>query len=354
MSRAVADAIGKALLYEGYLLYPYRPSARKNRQRFNFGVVYPRCYAEARGELDAWSTQTECLVFANSGTTCEVRVRFLRLVERSIGKLAVPVRDLRDLDECTIEKVERLEAAGRTYHGWQEAREEEIAIAEFCVTELVSQPIRSSFLLDAKRDKEAIRDGNGEIAGVIVREQDSVQGTIELSATALSDGLFRFTAVISNSTNVENCEQCTREEALRRSLVSTHSVLELRDGEFVSLIDPPEELRSFATACRNVGTWPVLIGDEGRRDTMLSSPIILYDYPTVAPESPGNLFDAAEIDEILSLRILTMTENEKTEARESDDRAREILERTENLPEEHWMKLHGALRGLRPARGEKS
>ncbi|MGH9704507.1 MAG: hypothetical protein ACRD4K_14115, partial [Candidatus Acidiferrales bacterium] len=108
----------------------------------------------------------------------------------------------------------------------------------------------------------------------------------------------------------------------------------------------------IAKACRNIGTWPVLVGDEGRRDTLLSSPIILYDYPQIAPESPGDLFDGAEIDEILSLRIMTMTEEEKREMRESDERARQILERTESLPHEHLKKLHGALRGMRPFHGE--
>jgi hypothetical protein len=79
---------------------------------------------------------------------------------------------------------------------------------------------------------------------------------------------------------------------------------------------------------------------------MLSSPIILYDHPQIAPESAGNLFDSTEIDEILSLRILTLTDDEKREMRQSDDRAREILERTENMPEEQFMKLHSVLRGL--------
>ncbi len=97
----------------------------------------------------------------------------------------------------------------------------------------------------------------------------------------------------------------------------------------------------------------MLVGEEGQRDTMLSSPIILYDYPQIAPESPGDLFDGAEIDEILSLRIMTMTDEEKREMRQSDDRARQILERTETLPAEHFAKLHGALRGLRPAKGEQ-
>jgi hydrogenase maturation protease len=136
-------------------------------------------------------------------------------------------------------------------------------------------------------------------------------------------------------------------------LVSAHTILEVREGEFVSLVDPPEAYRCYASACQNLGTWPVLVGEQGQRDTLLSSPIILYDYPQIAPESPGDLFDGAEIDEILSLRILTMTDEEKREMRQSDDRARRILERTEALPEEHFAKLHGALRGLRPAREEQ-
>ena len=85
---------------------------------------------------------------------------------------------------------------------------------------------------------------------------------------------------------------------------------------------------------------------------VLSSPIILYDYPQIAPESAGNLFDSTEIDEILSLRILTLTDAEKAEMRQSDDRTRGILERTENMPEEQFMKLHGILRGLYPRKGE--
>ena len=144
----------------------------------------------------------------------------------------------------------------------------------------------------------------------------------------------------------------SREEALVQSLVSAHTILELHDGEFVSLVDPPEEYRNFAQACQNIGTWPVLVGEAGQRDTMLSSPIILYDYPQIAPESPGDLFDGAEIDEILSLRIMTMTDEEKAEMRQSDERARRILERTESLPDEQLMKLHGALRGLRTVKGE--
>ena len=100
-------------------------------------------------------------------------------------------------------------------------------------------------------------------------------------------------------------------------------------------------------ACKNVGTWPVLVGEDGQRDAMLSSPIILYDYPKIAPESPGALFDGTEIDEILSLRIMTLTDQEKLEIGRTDERARQILERTESMPPEQFMKMHGVLRGLR-------
>jgi hypothetical protein len=111
-------------------------------------------------------------------------------------------------------------------------------------------------------------------------------------------------------------------------------------------------MKEFVGSCKNVGTWPVLVGEEGDRDTLLSSPIILYDYPQIAPESAGDLFDGTEIDEILSLRIMTLTDEEKREMSQSDERARQMLERTEAMPVEHLMKLHGVLRGLRPLREE--
>jgi hydrogenase maturation protease len=119
-------------------------------------------------------------------------------------------------------------------------------------------------------------------------------------------------------------------------------------------LEPPEELKELASNCQNIGTWPVLFGEAGSHDTMLSSPIILYDYPQIAPESAGDFFDGTEIDEILSLRILTLTDAEKREMRDSDDRARQILERTETLPPEQLMKLHGVLRNLRPLDKEAS
>jgi hypothetical protein len=352
MNAALVDGIVKAVLYEGYMLYPYRPSSVKNRQRFNFGVIYPRAYSEAQGGTDAWTMQTQCLVLGDGGTQCLVHVRFLRMVERSIGNVLTLTNDLSSISAENIEKTERLEANGETFHAWQEAVEEDIEVTEFNLSALATQPMQWPFRLSATQVKEAIRDAGGLIVGVIQRHKAGVAGVIEFTTERLQEGVFKLTARITNSSRIESVGAIGREEALSRSLVSAHTILEVRNGEFVSLVDPPETCRDFAAACQNVGTWPVLVGEEGQRDTMLSSPIILYDYPQIAPESPGDLFDGAEIDEILSLRIMTLTEEEKREIRQSDDRARQILERTESLPEEQLMKLHGVLRGLRSAKGE--
>jgi hydrogenase maturation protease len=107
-----------------------------------------------------------------------------------------------------------------------------------------------------------------------------------------------------------------------------------------------------AAECRNLNTWPVLAGTAPARDTMLSSPIILYDYPEIAPESAGDLFDGTEIDEILSLRIMTLSDAERREIAQTDERARLLLERTESLAAEQLMSLHGVMRlGGRGRRG---
>src|SRR5207253_5643542 len=131
----------------------------------------------------------------------------------------------------------------------------------------------------------------------------------------------------------------------------THTILQVSQGSFISLLDFPEELQVIVKGCQNLHTWPVLIGQEGGHDTLLSSPIILYDYPQIAPESPGALFDGAEIDEILTLRIMTLTDEEKEEMRQ-DQRTREILERTESLTPEQFMKMHGTIRSMQPVSEE--
>jgi hypothetical protein len=348
---ALVDGIVKAVLYEGYMLYPYRPSSVKNQQRFNFGVVYPRAYSEAQHGTDACTMQTECLVKNQDAARCLVKVRFLRMVARSIAKLRTPSTELSAAEEANSERVERLQVGDNTFHAWQEAVEEVIEVAEFDVAALVAQAMQWPFRLSAAKETEALRDETGWVVGFIQRDKSTVSGIIDLAAERIAPDLFRLTIHISNASQMHDAPP-SREQGLSRALVSTHTILEVRDGEFVSLVDPPEAYRDLVAKCQNVGTWPILVGAEGERDTMLSSPIILYDYPEIARESPGDLFDGAEIDEILSLRILTMTDEEKREMRQADDRTRKILERTENMPDEQLMKLHGVLRGLRSVPGD--
>ena len=314
MSAPLVEQIANAVLYEGYLLYPYRSSAVKNRQRWNFGVVAP-------GE----SMETQCLASGGPMATLSVKVRCLRLVERVVG---------------APEPAAFIEVEGQRYESWQEAAECEMSLPDLRLVELEAAQVTQLFGHRATRSEERVGD-----SGVIVRTQEPLDCLITASAEQIQEGLYRIAIRIANTTPAPAL-------APAQALLSAHTILRVRGGEFVSLLDPPPEFQPAAASCHNMGTWPVLAGEEGARDALLSSPIILYDYPQVAPESPGDLFDGAEIDEILSLRILTLTDEEKDAMRRSDERARRILERTESLPAEHFMKLHGALRNLRPAAKE--
>ena len=176
---------------------------------------------------------------------------------------------------------------------------------------------------------------------MLLRTSMTVAGEVTLSAERVTDEVVRLTIGIVNTTPL--AAVLDRNQAQLYALASTHTILGT-DGAFVSLLDPPAALAEAAAACANQGTWPVLVGAPGARDTLLSSPIILYDYPEVAPESPGDLYDATEIDEILSLRILAMADAEKREMAAVDARARALLERTEALTPDQWQAMHGTLR----------
>ncbi|MBV9770819.1 MAG: hypothetical protein JOZ32_14695 [Bryobacterales bacterium] len=310
ISGTSVEQIADAILYEGYILYPYRASALKNGQRWNFGVLYPPEYAAAQKGSDASAMQCECLFrpAPDQAGSLSVTVRFLQLVTRDT---------------------------------WQEAIAREIE---------TSAPGVHSFYFPAREDCDA----NGTI-----RRQEQVEGLVEVSTEAVEQGWSRASVRISNCgafdvPPADSAAWSTREVVLRRSLVSTHAILRIPGGQFASLLDPPEELRRLSAGCKNIGLWPVLAGETTRPDTMLASPIILYDYPQIAPQSPGALFDGTEIDEILSLRILTLTDDEKREMRDTDPYARRILERTEALDPEQWMQLHGVMRERRPLESKPS
>jgi hydrogenase maturation protease len=352
MNRALVDRIADAVLYEGYILYPYRPSV-KNRQRWTFGGLYPEAWCRERDAgADAAGSQTECLIAGGPETAFEAVVRFLHLTARQAGAYDPPPAAWPDGPAPPFRPVETLRAGDRLYHTWQEAEAREVGLGEVTLGELSARPRTAPFSFPGSRRSEPVRDEAGEVVGALVREQQAVEGAVEALAARVAGGLFRVTLRVTNRTPLEEAGRRSRDEALLRSLVSTHAILAVRGGEFVSLLDPPECWRGEAAACRNVGTWPVLVGAEGQRDTVLSSPIILYDYPQVAPESPGDFFDGTEIDEMLTLRILTLTNEEKRAMAAVDGRAGELLARTEALAREQLVRMHGTVRGLRPEPGE--
>jgi hypothetical protein len=312
---AMVEQLASALLYEGYLLYPYRPSSVKNRQRFNFGVLYPASWRDVRAGTERATMQTEVLVRGGPDTRVRARVRFLQLVERVAD--AAP---------------------------WQEAVEREVLAVDALLAEVAAGPVSTTVTYAASEAVAPAGDpGAAASGGGGARRQAEIDGAIETRAVALEAGTFRVSVHVANRTPMPS-DETRREQVLMQAMVSTHTILDVEGGVFVSALDPPADLRDAAAACENTGCWPVLVGAEGECTTMLASPIILYDHPQISPESPGDLFDGTEIDEILSLRILTLTDDEKREMSNADERARRLLERTESMTAEQWMTLHGVLR----------
>lgn len=331
--RAVADAV----LYEGYVLYPYRASSQKNHVRWQFGVLVPPSYA-ATGTGEHSACRTECLAEVGPDAELHVRLRFLQAQRRTVEvEHDTAPGGYREVDALLVGEDELLP--------WDEAVE-----CEHDVTVPVHR------LLDSEQRLSVVVRG-GEIltevdAGRVVRRKQPLTAELRCRAERLP-GLVRLHVTVANTATVD-CSRHSRDEALRHSLIAAHTVLALRGGRFLSLLDPPEEAKEYAKDCVNEHTWPVLVGPAGSDDVMLSSPIILYDHPKVDPESHGDFFDACEIDEMLTLRTLTLTDAEKREARATDERARRIVDRVENLPHQPRESMHGRVRVVRVGQTEIS
>jgi hypothetical protein len=351
MNLPQVNRIVEAVLYEGYMLYPYRPSSKKNVKRFTFGRVYPHAYSVAQNGAEPFAMKTECLAVSESEhCRLEVDVRFLQIVAREVLELPEPLLELpRDLDAASLKVVPQLWVAEHRYSTWQEAVEQTVTLPGGTRQQICGSSCRVPFNFPPSSYLEPIRNLQGSIVGLIRRRRETLIGAFELAAEELDPRAIKITAVVTNQTPVSEIDLKNQDAVLMRTFASTHTVLHLEGAQFVSLTDPPPALRESVRSCKNEGTWPVLVGEEeaGDRSTMLSSPIILYDYPKIAPESPGELFDGTEIDEILTLRVMTMTDAEKEEMRQSDARARQILERIESLREDELLRMHGVVRELR-------
>ena len=339
-ARRVADAI----LYEGYLLYPYRGSAQKNRARFQFGVLVPPAY-RAVDERELSASQTECLLECPDGAEVLVLVRFLHLQER-IVRAASP-------ETGELHEVSALQVDGTEYTPWDEGAERQQRAAA-TVAGLLARERALEFHIGSGDRSEDLTDAEGRAAGQLTRRWAALDGVIRLSAERVAGpyGALRLRVRVENHTDTAPLR--TRDEALRHALIAVHALIGVPGGRFLSLTDPPEWAAAEAAACANTGTWPVLAGPEDCSDLVLSSPVILYDHPEVAAESAGDLFDATEIDEILTLRTLALTDAEKRQARATDRRAADLMDRLDSMPPGMLERLHGAIRYLRatPDRSE--
>jgi len=341
MNKSLVDKVADAVLYEGYILYPYRASSRKNRERFTFGRVYPRDYSDGQHGAEPCVMQTQCLVRRTAGgASVGGRIRFLHAMAREVCAAA----QSGDPDQFPV--VPELRIDGRIFQTWHEAVEREIALPEMALDGASRRTVEFAF--PGSRTVEPLEDAAGQVAGFFRRRQNPLEGEIEFAVEPVDSEVAKITVRITNHTPMPATELDDSNALLLATFASTHTILRASGAEFLSLTDPPPGQALAATACENIGAWPVLVGDEKaqERDTMLSSPIILYDYPQIAPESAGDLCDGLEIDEILTLRVMTMTDDEKTEMRNVDAYARRILERTESLREDDLLKMHGVMRDI--------
>jgi hypothetical protein len=321
--RRIADAV----LYEGYILYPYRASAAKNRSRWQFGVVMAPGYAAADPSERSF-TQAECVLEHSGQPAVQVVLRFLQVQRRTTE-----------------------EATSDAAPAWDEAVEHEV---EFTVdgTDLLGPGCVKEFAIAGGEDREPPGGPESGRAGFAIRRRAPLAGAVSVHTTPVP-GPWR---AVRLQVRVENRTAAgpvpaVRAEALPSALVAAHVIVGVSGGEFISMTDPPLWAKMAVAECENIGGWPVLADPDGGRQVMLSAPIILYDYPELAPESPGDLYDGTEIDEILTLRTLALSDEEKLEARATDPRAAALIDRVESLDAQAMGRLHGTIRSLRPAPG---
>jgi hypothetical protein len=342
---ATARGVADAVLYEGYVLYPYRASSRKNQVRFQWGVLMPPAYCEADGS-ERWSARTECLLGpgtepAAGNAVLHVRVRCLQTQRRRIEAAT-------EQEPAGFVPVEALEVDGARHVAWDEAVDRVIDLPPIELRpDGAAAEAELPFSLDGGFDVEELRGEGGGAVGRFVRQRFAVDGRVRVTVAPVGDGspYLKVAATVENTTPWDD-GNAARDEAMASSLVAVHTMLAADGATFVSLLDPPDDATEAAQGCRSDGSYPVLVGDE---TVVLSSPIILYDHPEVAEQSPGDLYDATEIDEILALRVMTLTDAEKAEARGTDARSAAIIDRCDTLSPEAMGQLHGQMRVVEPA-----
>jgi hypothetical protein len=290
----MTDGIGElvdSLLYEGYALYPYTPTAVKNATPTPFGIAYPPAYAaELLSTFD--HVELRCVLEAPHSATVAGEVRFLA-------------------------------AAGPRH----EAPSHRVALAPVTLGELLAgaapgeRPVR-------RRSHHEPGAGEGLRVG------------LELSAHELEPGRVELALRVENRTPCE--PGLDRGRALSHALISTHPILRVRGGRFISPLERP---------CASANTFPVLASDDD--DAVIGAAIVLPDHPRIAPESRGAMFDSTEIEEALLLHVKALSDTERAEIERDDPRVSEMIERAAAATPEELLALHGRVTLSDPGEGER-
>ncbi len=325
-----AFGVANAVLYEGYLLFPYTVSTGKNRVRWQFGVVVPEAYIVAETGEHA-EQQTQVLFEPEAGCDIDILLRFLQVEARAVE---VARGD-------GFEPVTSFVLGGTTYLTFDEAVEREMLVnVRSDGPQHTSVPIQ----IEGGRDIEQLRDDDGRVVARIVRERWPLHGSLAIDVDPRENegpAIASLRVRVANGSAVVPGE---RSSALRTSFVSTHVLLAIDVGRFLSVLDPPQHAASSTAALVNRHTFPVLVGDAAkdaqRASLVLSSPIILYDFPALSPHTDADAFDSTEIDELLTLTVLSLSDAERAEARATDPRANAIVERAERFGVEAFGRLH--------------
>ncbi|MDK9495636.1 hypothetical protein QEZ40_006664 [Streptomyces katrae] len=338
---AAARQLADAVLFEGYVLYPYRASAAKNRMRWQFGVLVPPAWGPAHGEHSF--QRTELVMEPRGEAVLHLELRFLRAWRRTVEQA---------LGDGSFTAVPELHLPDRVLVPWDEGTEEQAELT-VPVAELAAGEVTLPLVRPAREETEPVLGADGRERGRLVRSAERIDAEVRLRAEELDVPYraLKLTVVVENTAAWTPGPGAGRDSALPRSLVAAHLLLGLSAGSFLSMTDPPEWARPAVRGCDNRHTWPVLAGGEGRADVVLSSPIILEDHAAIAPESAGAMYDALEIDEILALRTAALTDQEKREARGTDPRAAAVVDLADSMPPEVLERLHGAVRALREITG---
>jgi hypothetical protein len=288
MSFERARALADAVLFEGYVPYPYRSSAPKNRARWQFGAVAPRSWSAAGGS-DPSTFETCCLVTCEGPTRLEGKLRFLHLQRRRLERRE-------PAEPGGFVPVPHLEVDGALHVAWDEAEVREVDLVAPLASAADATVIR--FACPGAGEVELLTDRRGAGVGRLRRESRRLEGNVQISVEELlaERSLHRVRIRIENESDWQD-PGAPRDQAMAGALLGTHLLLSAPGARFLSLVDPPAWAADAAASCLQHGLHPVLVEEGTGQDVVLAAPFILCDHPQVAPERQGD-FQADEVEEV--------------------------------------------------------